>query len=60
VAQNRHGTWHKLKMKMILCKILLSAKNHDKRRAEKHSDIALQGGKITTVLEATPATVTEI
>jgi hypothetical protein len=45
---------------MISRKILLSTKNHDKRRAEKHSDIALHDGEIHTVLEATPATVTKI
>jgi len=45
---------------MILRKILLSTKNHDKRRAEKHSDIALRDGEIYAVLEATPATVTKI
>ena len=45
---------------MISRKILLSAKNHDKRRAEKHSNIALQDGEINTVHEATPATVAKI
>lgn len=45
---------------MISRKILLSVKNHDKRRAEKHFDIAVQDGEISTVHEATPATVTKI
>ncbi len=45
---------------MISRKMLLRAKNHDKRRAEKHSDIVLQYGEINTVHEATPATVTKI
>lgn len=45
---------------MISHKILLHAKIHDKRRAEKHSDIALRDGEISAVLEATPATVTKI